>query len=160
MDEETTLGPMISEKEVQRVAEWVEEAVKQGASVVTGGKPQGGRFYLPTILTHLKPDMKVVCQEVFGPVLMVDSYEQFDDAIRATNNSIYGLQAGVYTKDMSLALKAAREIECGGVIVNDTAYYKVSNMPYGGMKRSGFGKEGGKYAVREMTEEKLVVLNL
>jgi acyl-CoA reductase-like NAD-dependent aldehyde dehydrogenase len=160
MDDKTTLGPMISEKEVQRVAEWVDEAVKQGAAVVTGGKPQGERFYLPTILTHLKPDMKVVCQEVFGPVLMVDSYEEFDDAIQATNNSIYGLQAGVYTKDMSLALKAAREIECGGVIVNDTAYYKVSNMPYGGMKRSGFGKEGGKYAVREMTEEKLVVLNL
>lgn len=160
MDEKTTMGPMISEEEVLRVAEWVEEAVQQGARVVTGGKPQGERFYLPTILTNVKPNMKVCCQEVFGPLLMIDSYEDFDDAIKATNNSIYGLQAGVYTKDMSLAMKAAREIECGGVIINDTAYYKVSNMPYGGMKRSGFGKEGGKYAVREMTEEKLVVFNI
>jgi acyl-CoA reductase-like NAD-dependent aldehyde dehydrogenase len=104
--------------------------------------------------------MRVCCQEVFGPLLTVASFEDFDEAIRATNDSVYGLQAGVYTGDMTLAMKAAREIECGGVIINDTAYYKVSNMPYGGMKRSGFGKEGGKYAVRDMTEEKLVVFNL
>jgi acyl-CoA reductase-like NAD-dependent aldehyde dehydrogenase len=160
MEETTTLGPMITPQEVRRVAEWVEEAVQQGASVVTGGRPEGERFYLPTILTGVKPSMKVCCQEVFGPLLMINTYEDFDDAIRATNDSVYGLQAGVYTGDMSLAMKAAREIECGGVIINDTAYFKVSNMPYGGMKRSGFGKEGGKYAVRDMTEEKLVVFNL
>ncbi|TET33676.1 MAG: aldehyde dehydrogenase family protein [Anaerolineales bacterium] len=160
MEETTTLGPMISEKEVRRVAEWVEEAVKQGAKVVTGGKPQGERFYLPTILTNVKPDMKVVCEEVFGPLVVIDTYEDFEDAIKATNNSIYGLQAGVFTQDIDLAMKAAREIECGGVMINDTAYYKVRNMPYGGMKLSGFGKEGGKYAIREMTEEKIIVLNL
>lgn len=160
MEETTTLGPMISEKEVRRVAEWVEEAVKQGAKVVTGGKPQGERFYLPTILTNVKPDMKVVCEEVFGPLVVIDTYEDFEDAIKATNNSIYGLQAGVFTQDIDLAMKAAREIECGGVMINDTAYYKVRNMPYGGMKRSGFGKEGGKYAINEMTEEKIIVLNL
>jgi acyl-CoA reductase-like NAD-dependent aldehyde dehydrogenase len=160
MDETTTLGPMISEKEVLRVAEWVEEAVKQGATVVTGGKPQGERFYLPTILTNVKPDMKVVCEEIFGPVVVIDTYEHFEDAIEATNNSIYGLQAGVFTQDIDLAIKSAKEIECGGVMINDTAYYKVRNMPYGGMKRSGFGKEGGKYAIREMTEEKIIVLNL
>jgi acyl-CoA reductase-like NAD-dependent aldehyde dehydrogenase len=160
MDETTTLGPMITEGEVQRVAEWVDEAVQQGAKVVTGGKPQGTRFYPPTVLTDVRPSMRVCRMEIFGPVLVVDSYEDFDEAIRATNDSIYGLQAGVYTRDMSLAMKAARAIECGGIIINDTAYYKVSNMPYGGMKRSGFGKEGGRYAVREMTEEKLVVINL
>jgi acyl-CoA reductase-like NAD-dependent aldehyde dehydrogenase len=91
---------------------------------------------------------------------VISSYTDFDDAIRMTNDAVYGLQAGVYTKDMSLAMKAAREIECGGVMINDTAYYKVSNMPYGGMKRSGFGREGGKYAIKEMTEEKIVVFNL
>jgi len=160
MEETTTLGPMISEKDVLRVAEWVDEAVSQGAKVVTGGKPQGERFYLPTILTNVKPDMKVVCEEIFGPVIVIDTYEHFEDAIKATNNSQYGLQAGVFTQDINLAMKAAKEIECGGVMINDTAYYKVRNMPYGGMKRSGFGKEGGKYAIREMTEEKIIVLNI
>ncbi len=160
MEETTTLGPMISEKEVRRVAEWVEEAVEQGAKVVTGGKPHGERFYLPTILTNVKADMKVVCEEVFGPLVVVDTYEDFNDAIKATNDSKYGLQAGVFAQDIDLAMKAAREIECGGVMINDTAYYKVRNMPYGGMKRSGFGKEGGKYAISEMTEEKIIVLNL
>lgn len=160
IDEKTTLGPMIDAEEVQRIGEWVKEAVQQGATVVTGGAPHGERFYLPTILTNVKPEMKVWCREVFGPLLMISCYTDFDDAIRTTNDAIYGLQAGVYTKDMSLAMKAAREIECGGVIINDTAYYKVSNMPYGGMKRSGFGREGGKYAIKEMTEEKIVVFNL
>jgi acyl-CoA reductase-like NAD-dependent aldehyde dehydrogenase len=159
-DEKITLGPMIHEREVQRVDEWVKQAVQDGATLVTGGKPEGKRFYLPTILTNVKREMNVWCQEVFGPLLMINPYEKFDEAIQATNDAIYGLQAGVYTRDMSLAMKAAREIECGGVIINDTAYYKVSNMPYGGMKQSGFGREGGKYAIKEMTEEKVVVFNL
>jgi acyl-CoA reductase-like NAD-dependent aldehyde dehydrogenase len=160
MNAKTTLGPMISEKEVERIDEWVKEAVQGGAGVVTGGHPEAVRFYLPTILINLKPDMKVWREEVFGPLLMVNTYEDFDDAIRSANNAIYGLQAGVFTKDLSLAMKAAREIECGGVIINDTAYYKVSNMPYGGMKLSGFGREGGKYAIREMSEEKIAVFNV
>lgn len=160
MDESTTLGPMISKSEVQRVGEWVDEAVAQGAKIVTGGNPHEERFYLPTILTNVKPDMKVACEEVFGPLIVIDTYEDFDDAIKATNDSVYGLQAGVFTQDIGLAMKAAREIECGGVMINDTAYYKTRNMPYGGVKRSGFGKEGGPYAIREMTEEKIIVLNL
>jgi acyl-CoA reductase-like NAD-dependent aldehyde dehydrogenase len=160
MDEKTTLGPMIDKAEVQRVDEWVKEAVQQGAKVVTGGQPQGERFYLPTILTDVKPEMKVWCQEVFGPLLTISSYESFDDAIKMANDAIYGLQAGCFTKDIDLAIKAAREIECGGVMINDTSYYKAKNMPYGGMKRSGFGREGGKHAIREMTEEKIIVLNL
>ncbi|MDR1728060.1 MAG: aldehyde dehydrogenase family protein [Acidobacteriota bacterium] len=159
-DPKTTMGPMIGESEVERIAEWVVEAVDEGAVVVTGGEAKGTRFYLPTILGNLMPNMKVWSQEVFGPLLMVNSYRDFDEAIRAVNDSIYGLQAGVYTRDLSLAIRAAREIECGGVIINDTAYYKVGNMPYGGVKQSGFGREGGKYAIKEMTEEKTVVLNL
>jgi acyl-CoA reductase-like NAD-dependent aldehyde dehydrogenase len=160
MDDQTTLGPMIDVKEVDRVHEWVKEAVREGSVLVTGGSPKNERFFLPTVLTDVNENSKVWCQEVFGPLLMVNSYDEFDEAIRCTNKAIYGLQAGVFTRDMSLAMKAAREIECGGVIINDTAYYKVSNMPYGGMKRSGFGREGGKYAIREMTEEKIVILNV
>ena len=159
-DPKTTMGPMIGENEVQRMEEWVDEAVQDGAIVMTGGKAKGTRFYHPTILGNLMPNMKVWSEEVFGPLLMVNSYKNFDDAIRAVNDSIYGLQAGVYTRDLSLAMKAAREIECGGVIINDTAYYKVGNMPYGGVKQSGFGREGGKYAIREMSEEKTVVMNI
>ncbi len=160
LDEKTQLGPMISEKEVERVDYWVKEAVKQGASIITGGKPWGERFYLPTILTDVRPEMKVWCQEVFGPLLMIDTYTDFDEAVKKTNDSIYGLQAGIFTSDIGLSMKAARKIECGGVIINDTAYYRVSNMPYGGSKRSGFGKEGGKYTIREMTEEKIIVFNV
>ena len=160
LNEKTTLGPMIGPSEVQRMEEWIAEAVSQGAKIACGGNAMGERFFQATILTDVKPDMKVSCEEVFGPLLMVSTYEEFDDAIKSTNNSIYGLQAGVFTKDISLAIKAAREIECGGVMINDTAYYKVSNMPYGGMKKSGFGREGGKYAVREMTEEKTIVVNV
>lgn len=160
MEEKTTLGPMIDPREVKRMEQWVAEALKQGAIVVTGGEAWGERFFRPTVLCGIKRDMKVWCQEVFGPLLMVDTYSDFDEAIRKTNDSIYGLQAGVFTSDLGLAMKAAREIECGGVIINDTAYYKVNNMPYGGIKRSGFGKEGAKYTLREMTEEKLIVLNM
>ena len=148
---------MISEEDVKRVDSWVKEAVDGGATIVTGGKPEGDRFYLPTILTNVKREMKVWSQEVFGPLLAVDTYETFDEAIRKTNDSVYGLQGGVFTSNLALAMKAAREIECGGIIINDTAYFKVNNMPYGGLKRSGFGKEGGKYAVKEMTDEKLVI---
>ena len=104
--------------------------------------------------------MKVWQSEIFGPVITVNAYENFDTAIEMVNDSVYGLQAGVFTKDINLAMKAARGIECGGVIVNDTAYYKVTNMPYGGVKRSGFGKEGGKYAIKDMTEERLIILNV
>ena len=159
MDPATTLGPMIDAGEVRRVDAWVREAAVQGATIVTGGSPLGERFYLPTILVGCEPRMKVWHEEVFGPVLAVRAYDDFGEAVRMVNDSKYGLQAGVFTRDIHLALEAARKIECGGVILNDTAYYKVGNMPYGGMKQSGFGREGGKYAVREMSEEKIVVVN-
>lgn len=160
MEENTTMGPMISKKEAERVAKWVDEAVSQGAKTVCGGKIHNEIFYLPTILTDVKKDMKVYNNEIFGPVIIINTYNDFDEAISYVNDSVYGLQAGVYTKDIHLAMTAARKIQCGGVIINDTSYFKARNMPYGGLKKSGFGKEGGKYAVEEMTDEKMIVLNV
>lgn len=159
MQETTQIGPMISENEAIRVESWIREAVEQGARIVTGGKREGA-FVLPTILADVRPEMKVVCREVFGPVVSVIPYRDFDRAIAEVNNSEYGLQAGVFTQNLNLAMKAAREIETGGVIINDTSAYRVDHMPYGGVKNSGTSKEGPRYAIEEMTEQKLVVLNL
>lgn len=160
LDEKTTMGPLINPKETNRIDEWVIESIVQGAKLITGGKIFNKIYYLPTILTDVNNNMKVFRNEIFGPVIIINSYDDFNEAIDYVNDSIYGLQAGVYTNDINLAMKAAREIQCGGIIINDTAYYKARNMPYGGLKRSGFGKEGGKYAVEEMTDEKIIVLNV
>ncbi|MFC5464628.1 aldehyde dehydrogenase family protein [Lederbergia graminis] len=158
-EESTDVGPMISEKEAIRVESWVQEAVEAGAQVVTGGK-RDGVFYEPTILTNVHDDMKVSCEEVFGPVVGVRKYSDLDGCIRSINQSKYGLQAGIFTRNLNTAFHAARKIHVGGVIVNDASQYRADLMPYGGVKDSGSGKEGPKYAIREMTEEKVVVLNL
>ncbi|MGI8315970.1 aldehyde dehydrogenase family protein [Halobacillus mangrovi] len=158
-DPNTQMGPMIAEKEAIRVEQWVDEAVQQGAVVETGGKRKGV-FFEPTILTHVEDDMKVCRQEVFGPVVAVDKYEDEDHVIRRVNDSEYGLQAGLFTNDLAFAMKAADEIHVGGLIINDTSGYRVDHMPYGGVKKSGTGKEGPRYAIEEMTEEKIVVFNL
>lgn len=158
-DEKTDIGPMISIKEAERVEEWVEEAVEQGADLIIGGK-RTGAFYSPTILSNVKSSMKVCCQEVFGPVIAIDTYSDIEEAIAKVNNSDYGLQAGIFTKDLNIAMKAAKKIEVGGLIVNDASAYRVDHMPYGGVKNSGTGKEGPAYAIKEMTEEKLIILNL
>ncbi len=159
-DKKTTMGPLISISEVKRVDGWVKEAVEKGAKIIAGGEIYKERFYLPTILTEVTRDMKVFYKEVFGPVIVIIIYRNFDEAIDLVNDSEYGLQAGIYTKDINLAMKAAKEIVCGGIMINDTTYYKARNMPYGGLKKSGFGKEGAKYAVNEMTDEKVIILNL
>ncbi|WP_210610375.1 aldehyde dehydrogenase family protein [Priestia flexa] len=159
MSEETDIGPMIRLKEVERVDAWVQEAKSQGATVEIGGKASGS-FYLPTVLTNVKDDMKVCRQEIFGPVVAVATYTEIDEVIARVNDSEYGLQAGLFTNDLSFAMKAAREIEVGGLIVNDASAYRVDHMPYGGVKNSGSGKEGPKYAIEEMTEERIIVLNL
>ncbi|MFZ7103160.1 MAG: aldehyde dehydrogenase family protein [Peptococcaceae bacterium] len=159
-DEKTDIGPMIGEKEVTRIAEWVKESQKQGAKVIIGGETIGTRFYQPTIISDVNKDMKVVCMETFAPIAVIVPYTDIDDAIRQTNDSEYGLQAGIFTSDLNLAMKAAREIETGGVIINDTSMYRADAMPYGGVKKSGTGKEGPKYVIEEMTEEKIVVFNL
>lgn len=155
-DPYTDIGPMIAEKEAIRVENWVEEAVSQGAEVLTGGKREGV-FYQPTILTNVNREMKVCRQEVFGPVVAVDTYQEEEEVIQKVNDSEYGLQAGLFTNDLSFAMKAAEKIEVGGLIINDTSGYRVDHMPYGGIKKSGTGKEGPKYAMEEMTEEKIIV---
>ncbi|PJN89030.1 aldehyde dehydrogenase family protein [Bacillus sp. mrc49] len=159
LDEKTDIGPMIRLTEAERVEAWVKEAVEQGARIEVGGK-RDGAFYLPTILTNVKDDMKVCRQEVFGPIVSIATYEEIDEVIAKVNDSDYGLQAGLFTNDLQLAMKAAREIEVGGLIVNDASAYRVDHMPYGGVKKSGNGKEGPQYAIEEMTEERIIVLNL
>lgn len=142
------------------MADWVAEAVAQGATVVTGGKQVTDRLFAPTILTDVKNDAKCSCQEVFGPIVLVTPFSTFDEAISLVNDSRYGLQAGIYTRDIHKALKAADELEVGGVMINDIPTFRVDHMPYGGVKESGFGREGIKYAVEEMTELKLITIKL
>ncbi|PSL46891.1 acyl-CoA reductase-like NAD-dependent aldehyde dehydrogenase [Salsuginibacillus halophilus] len=156
-DEATSVGPMIAETEAKRIESWVEEAKEAGAVVQTGGW-RDGAVYAPTILTNVHDDMKVCREETFGPVVAVDTYQTADEAIARINDSDYGLQAGVFTNDFALIHQATEEIEVGGVIINDTPGYRVDHMPYGGVKESGTGKEGPKYAIREMTEERLIVM--
>lgn len=158
-DPDTDVGPMIEEREAYRSEEWVKEAVAAGAKLLFGGKREGSLFY-PTVLTNVTPEMKVVCKEVFAPIVTIISYKNIDEAIHLANQSDYGLQAGIFTKDLNLALKATRELEYGGVIVNDVSTYRNDVMPYGGVKNSGLGKEGPRYAIEEMTEERMVVINL
>ncbi|TDF99486.1 aldehyde dehydrogenase family protein [Paenibacillus piri] len=157
--EETDIGPMISEREAERAEQWIQEAVQQGAIVACGGKRKGPVLD-PTILTHALPSMKVVCQEVFAPVICIIAYQEMDEVMQAANDSNYGLQAGIFTSDLQLALRAARELDFGGVIINDVSTFRADIMPYGGVKDSGYGKEGPRYAVKEMTNEKLVVIDL
>jgi glyceraldehyde-3-phosphate dehydrogenase (NADP+) len=157
LDESTDVGPMITESEARRVEAWVAEATDGGAAVLCGGKREG-TFYQPTVLGDADPKMKVVREEVFGPVTAVFSYGEFDEALAAVNDSKFGLQAGVYTRDLGLARKAFGELEVGGVIVGDVPTFRVDRMPYGGVKHSGFGREGLRYAIREMCEPRLLVL--
>nr|WP_027417876.1 aldehyde dehydrogenase family protein [Aneurinibacillus terranovensis] len=155
----TDVGPMISEKEAVRAEQWVREAVQQGATLVCGGKRQGAIMY-PTVLTHTTAEMKVNCLEVFAPVVTITPYASIEEAFSIANESTYGLQAGIFTNDLTTAMKAARTLEYGGVIVNDVSTYRNDIMPYGGVKNSGLGKEGPRYAMEEMTDLRMVVLNL
>src|SRR6266571_1065107 len=158
MDPSVDVGPLIDSGALDRVAEWVDEAVASGAEVLTGGKRQDP-FYPPTVLTKTTPEMKVRCEEVFGPVVTVGSYQTFEEALAEVNNSPYGLQAGVFTRDIERAFLAHRELEVGGVIVNDVSAFRADQMPYGGSKESGFGREGLRSAMDEMTEPRIMVLS-
>jgi acyl-CoA reductase-like NAD-dependent aldehyde dehydrogenase len=155
--EETDYSAMINPKETERALAWIEEAKQQGARVECGGELHG-RVLMPTVLTGVPADAKVSCQEVFGPVVLINQVDSVEEAIHLVNDSRYGLQAGVYTNNLSFALKAADELHVGGVMINDIPTFRVDHMPYGGVKESGMGREGIKYAVEEMTELKLVVL--
>ena len=159
LDETTDVGPMIGEDDAKRAASWIEEAIAGGAKLLCGGKRKGAVLE-PSVLTHTKPDMKVNCQEVFAPVVVVEPYDEFDDAIRRVNDSSYGLQAGVFTRDAQLLFRAFEQLEVGGVIANDMSSFRIDHMPYGGVKDSGLGREGLRYAIEEMTEPRLLVLNL
>jgi len=159
LDDSTDVGPLIRESDAIRTTAWIEEAVHAGARLLCGG----GRKNLvvePTVLTGTRPDMKVNCQEIFGPVVTVEPYQDFDDALRKVNCSTFGLQAGVFTRDAKLLFQAYEELEVGGVIAGDVPSFRVDHMPYGGIKDSGMGREGLRYAIEEMTEPKLLVMNL
>jgi acyl-CoA reductase-like NAD-dependent aldehyde dehydrogenase len=158
-DEATDVGPMISEGEARRVESWVLEALDGGARLIAGGTRQGA-LVPPTLLTDVRADMKVVSQEVFGPVASIVPYRTEEEAIRLVNGTVYGLQAGVFTRDLGFAWRCAQEIEAGGVVVNDTSSFRADLMPYGGVKESGIGREGPRYAVEEMTEVRMVVFHL
>lgn len=158
LDETTDVGPMIDEKALDRTAQWVQEAVSEGAKVVAGGKRQG-YFFQPTILTNVKHESKVCSREVFAPIVDVFTFQDFNDALNAVNDSAYGLQAGVFTHNLQHAFNAFNALEVGGVIINDISTYRIDHMPYGGVKESGLGREGLKYAVEDMTEIRLLALN-
>ncbi|MGA2719152.1 MAG: aldehyde dehydrogenase family protein [Candidatus Acidiferrales bacterium] len=159
LDESTDVGPMINEDAARRAASWIDEAARAGAKIATGGKRKGS-FLEPTVLTHTRRDMKVSCQEVFAPVVTVEPYDDFDDAIRRINDSPFGLQAGLFTRDARLLFRAFEELEVGGVIAGDMSSFRIDHMPYGGVKESGMGREGVRYAIEEMTEPRILVLNL
>lgn len=157
MREETMVGPLIEARHVTRVLDWVREAQSGGAQLLLGGHSEGQVVY-PTILTNTTESMRVCRDEVFGPVAVVESVASFDDAISACNRSRFGLQAGVFTPDVGHALKAFRTLRYGGVLINDTPMLRVDNFPYGGMKDSGLGREGVRFAVEEFTEPKVLIL--
>lgn len=157
-NESTDISAMIHPDEQERALSWVQEAVEQGSKVISGGMIENGIF-MPTILTNVGADSKVSCQEVFAPIVLVNRISSIDEGIEAINNSNFGLQAGIFTNDISTAFKASKELQVGGVMINDIPTYRVDQMPYGGVKDSGTGKEGIKYAIQEMTETKLVVWN-
>ncbi len=158
-DPGTDIGPMINEEEAKRAEEWLKEATKSGAKILVGGKREGRVFY-PTVLTNVTHDMKVMCLEVFAPIVSLVKFKKFEEAIDMVNNSNYGLQAGVFTNNIENSFKAIEKIEVGGVIINDFPTFRVDQMPYGGVKMSGAGREGAKFAMEEMTEIKFVSFNL
>jgi acyl-CoA reductase-like NAD-dependent aldehyde dehydrogenase len=157
MAETTDVPPLIREQDAVRVVEWIDEAVQSGAKLLCGGKRKGSMVE-PAVLTETTPNMRVNSAEVFGPVVTVEPYETFDEALRFINNSQYGLQAGLMTRDAVLIQTAFDEIEVGGLIVGDVPTFRVDQMPYGGVKDSGLGREGLRYAIEDMTERKLMVM--
>jgi acyl-CoA reductase-like NAD-dependent aldehyde dehydrogenase len=158
LDPRTDISAMISGRETDRALAWIEEAKAAGASIITGGTVRDGMLE-PTVITNASPEMKVSCREVFAPIVILNPVSSLDEAFERVNDSRYGLQAGIYTNNIHAALRAAEVLHVGGVIINDIPTFRVDHMPYGGVKESGTGREGVKYAVEEMTELKLVVLN-
>lgn len=158
-DPRTDVGPMISEREAARAESWVREAVAAGATLVHGGRREGAVLQ-PTILADVSPSMRVSCEEIFAPVVSIIPYDAFDAAIAQANDTPFGLAAGIFTRDLTRAMSAARRLSVGLLHVNDASSSRVDLMPFGGVKQSGQGREGPKYAMQEMTQERLITLNL
>ena len=159
LDDRTDIGPLIRESDAIRAEQWIQEAVAGGASVLAGGH-RNNSMLEPTILTGTRPEMRVNCQEVFAPVVTVEPYDDFDDAVRRANDTPYGLQTGVFTRDAARLFHAFEELEVGGVMAGDVPSFRIDNMPYGGVKESGLGREGLRYSIEEMSEPRLLVMNL
>ncbi len=159
LDDSTDLGPLIRESDSVRAADWVQEALRGGAQLLCGGKRKGPMLE-PTVLTGTRPEQKVNCQEIFAPVVTIEPYDSFEEALRLINSSPYGLQAGIFTRDAKLLFNAYDELEVGAVVAGDVPTFRIDHMPYGGVKDSGLGREGLRYAIEEMTEPKLMVMNL
>jgi acyl-CoA reductase-like NAD-dependent aldehyde dehydrogenase len=157
--EETDVGPVIDAGAQERILDWIEEARSGGAKILTGGDTEG-ELIRPTVIADASPELKVSCEEVFGPVCTVTPFDSLDDAFELANGTRYGLQAGIFAGDIKTALRAAEALEFGGVTVNEAPTFRADQMPYGGVKDSGNTREGPKYAVHELTEERLVVINV
>jgi glyceraldehyde-3-phosphate dehydrogenase (NADP+) len=158
LDPTTDIGPMVDAGAAERARVWVEEALSMGGRILTGGTAEGS-YFAPTVLVDTPPDARVCRDEAFAPVVVAFPFEDFGAAIRAVNDSRYGLQAGVFTNDLAHAWSAFEELEVGGVIVNDVPTYRIDHMPYGGSKDSGLGREGVRYAIEDMTELRIMVLS-
>lgn len=158
LNEDTDLSAMIHPTEVDRLKAWLDEAVKQGAKIATGGTFTE-RIMTPTVVENTASDMKIICQETFAPIVSIVPYSHLDEAIEKVNDSDFGLNVGIYTKNITDALYAADEIETGTLIINDIPSFRVDNMPYGGVKQSGYGREGIKFAMTEMTDLKFIAIN-
>jgi acyl-CoA reductase-like NAD-dependent aldehyde dehydrogenase len=157
LDERVDVGPMIDSKEVDRIEGWVKEAQASGAKILTGGKRDGAVYY-PTVLTNVNADMKVIAEETFAPVASVISCDDFEESLRQANDTKFGLQVGVFTKDIDRILKAVKRLNFGGVIINDTPNFRADHMPYGGNRQSGLGREGVKFAMEDMTNIQMVAI--
>jgi acyl-CoA reductase-like NAD-dependent aldehyde dehydrogenase len=158
-DPQVEVGPMIDAGAAADAFEMVQEALAQGAEILLGGTCEGTMFQ-PTVLGNTQPNMRVSRQEIFAPVITVTPYGDFDEALTMANDTDYGLQSGLFTQNMNRILRAFEELEVGGLQVNDVSTFRVDQMPYGGVKGSGIGREGPRYAIEEMTEMKLMVLNI
>ena len=159
LDPNTDVGTLIDEGAARRVESWINEAVAQGAKLMTGGKRNGAQLE-PTVLANVKPDMKVVCDEVFGPLVSVMPFDDIDEIFSTISNSRFGLQCGLFTRSLELSIRAIRSLRTGGVILNGPSTWRVDQLAYGGIKDSGIGREGPRYAVRDMTDERLVLFNM
>jgi acyl-CoA reductase-like NAD-dependent aldehyde dehydrogenase len=158
LDESTDLGPLISEEAALRVTAWIEEAVRDGAKIVCGGH-RNGAMVTPTVLTNTKPEMRVNCMEIFGPVVTVAKFSDYEESLATLNRSEFGLQAGVFTRDFKRITRAFETLEVGGLMIGEVPTFRIDHMPYGGSKDSGLGREGLRYTIEEMTEPRLLAIN-